>query len=186
MNVETNLTSAASLAKHRADPRAWAGGLIAPFFPGRHAMKMRLLMVVVVGLALGADAPKKDEAAKDLKQFQGAWALDSMEINGVKVDADNLKKAGITMMVTGEKLILKLKRGDLEGTLKLDPTKKPRAYDAKGTDPEGKTHESVGIYKLDGDTLTICFVGAGKNRPTEFKAGAGSEAVFQVFKRDKK
>jgi RNA polymerase sigma-70 factor (ECF subfamily) len=151
-------------------------------------MKLRLLLVVAVGLALGADAARGDDAVKDLKQFQGTWTLDSVEANGVKVDRDAMRKAGhdITMVVQDDKFTLKLKRGDLEGTLKLDPTRKPRAYDAKGTDPEGQTHETVGIYKIEGDTLTVCYVAAGKDRPTEFKADAGSEAVVQVFKRESK
>jgi uncharacterized protein (TIGR03067 family) len=150
-------------------------------------MKLRLLLILTVGLALGADAPK-EEVAKDLKQFQGTWTLDSLEVNGTKVDAETLKKAGqeITMVVKDDQVTLKLRRGDLVGTLKLDPTKKPKAYDAKGTDPEGQAHESVGIYKIEGDTLTVCYVAVGKDRPTEFKADAGSEAVLQVFKRDKK
>jgi RNA polymerase sigma-70 factor (ECF subfamily) len=151
-------------------------------------MKLRLLMLGAAALALGAGAPKEDEAARDLKQFQGTWTLDSVEVNGMKIDAETLKGAGqeITLIVKEDKVTLKLKRGDVEGTLKLDPTKKPRAYDSKGTDPAGQTHEAVGIYKFEGDTLTVCYVAAGKDRPTEFKAEAGSEAVVQVFKRDKK
>jgi uncharacterized protein (TIGR03067 family) len=151
-------------------------------------MNVRSSMVVVLGLALGAGAAGADEAGGDLKQFQGTWTLDAVQINGVKVDVEMMKKQGhdITLVVKDEKFTLKLKRGDMEGTLKLDPTKKPKAYDAKATDPEGKTHESIGIYKIEGDTLTVCYVAAGKDRPTEFKADAGSEAVVQVFKRDKK
>jgi RNA polymerase sigma-70 factor (ECF subfamily) len=151
-------------------------------------MKVRLLMIAAVGLALGAGAARADEVGEDLKQFQGTWILDSVEVNGVKIDAETMKKQGheITLTVKDQKFTLKLKRGDVDGALKLDPTRKPRAYDSKGTDPEGVTHETVGIYKFEGDTLTVCFVAAGKDRPTEFKAGAGSEAVVQVFKREKK
>lgn len=149
-------------------------------------MKLWLLVILVPGLAIGADQPGKDEPAGDLKQFQGTWSLESMEVNGIHVDPDTLKNAGIKLIVQGDKFTLKLRRGDLEGTLKLDPTRNPKAYNGEGTDPEGKTQESVGIYKIEGDTLTACYVTGGKERPTEFKAGAGSEAVLQVFKRDRK
>src|SRR5262245_6941397 len=103
-------------------------------FLRRYAMKLRLLMLGAVALAFGAGAPREDEAARDLKQFQGTWTLDSTEVNGVKVDRDALKGAGheITLVVKEDKITLKLKRGDVEGSLKLDPTRKPRAYDSKG------------------------------------------------------
>jgi uncharacterized protein (TIGR03067 family) len=151
-------------------------------------MSLRLLVIVALGLALGADAPREDEAAKDLKQFQGTWTLVAVEVNGKKIDAEAMKKAGheITLIVKDEKVTLKLRRGDMAGTLKLNPSKKPKAYDSRATDPEGQTHEAVGIYKIEGDTLTVCYVAAGNDRPSEFKADAGSGAVVQVFKRDRK
>jgi RNA polymerase sigma-70 factor (ECF subfamily) len=190
-DVEANLTSGAPSTDARCDQRARAGGLMALFL-GRYAMGLRLLTIVAlglaVGLALGADGPGADEAAKDLEQFQGTWTLDSMEVNGVKIAAEAMKKQGhaITLTVREDKVTLESKRGDVTGTIKLDPAKKPKAYDSKGTDPDGKTHEAVGIYKIEGDVLTVCYVVTGKDRPTEFEAGAGSEAVLQVFKRAKK
>jgi RNA polymerase sigma-70 factor (ECF subfamily) len=190
-DVEANLTSGASSTDAWFDQRARAGGLMALVL-GRYAMGLRLLTIVAlglaVGLALGADEPKEGEVAKDLKQFQGTWTLDSMEVNGVKIDAEVMKKQGHEIMLTvkQDKVTLESKRGDVKGTIKLDPAKKPKAYDSKGTDPEGKTHEAVGIYKIEGDVLTVCYVVTGKDRPSAFEGGAGSDAVLQVFKRAKK
>jgi hypothetical protein len=36
----------------------------------------------------------------------------------------------------------------------------------------------VGIYKQDGDRLTICFCDARKSRPTSFRAGNGQELLI--------
>jgi uncharacterized protein (TIGR03067 family) len=150
-------------------------------------MKRQWLGILVVGLALGADAPKEGEAAKDLERFQGSWTLVSSEFNGGKIDADTLEKAGVTMVFKGEKFTVTVNNADTEGTIKLDPSKKPGAFEIRATDAAGKATEGVGIYKFEEDTLTLCSVfGAGKAPPKEFEAGPGSETLLQVFKRAKK
>ena len=64
----------------------------------------------------------------------------------------------------------------------LDPLKKPKATD--DILPDGKMIH--GIYQLDGDMLKSCVAAAGKERPAEFAAGAGTGHTLRVFKRVKK
>jgi uncharacterized protein (TIGR03067 family) len=82
---------------------------------------------------------------------------------------------------------------------KINPAKSPKTLDAIAkddrtlkTDWVAKT-EWVGIYRLDGDTLTLCVVIGGgggvgdKNRPTEFKTGTdNSGRLLLELKRRKK
>ena len=43
----------------------------------------------------------------------------------------------------------------------------------------------LGIYKLDGDRLTICMAAPGKPMPSEFKAEKGSGCPLRPFIRGK-
>jgi uncharacterized protein (TIGR03067 family) len=149
-------------------------------------MKLRLLLIVTIGAALGAAAQDAAKDAKDLDRLQGTWALISMEVNGMTLDEEKLKGVGFTFVVENDQVTIKC-NDEVRGTstIKLDPTKKPKAFDSTGTDAAGNTHGSLSIYKLEGDTLTTCTVLAGKDRPTDFQAAAGSEAMLQVFRRQK-
>src|SRR5215217_6486567 len=77
-------------------------------------------------------ADDKADAAADLKKFQGTWTTESSEMGGNKVPADMLK--GLTVTFTGDKFAVKF--GDevaLAGSMKLDPSKKPKAIDVTVT-----------------------------------------------------
>ncbi|HKB35221.1 MAG TPA: TIGR03067 domain-containing protein, partial [Gemmataceae bacterium] len=72
----------------------------------------------------------------------------------------------------------------------LDPAKKPPTF-TMTVSMGGFLSRSIvtvyGIYKSDGNQLTICYSTewTEKSRPTEFKTKQGSERVLLIYEREK-
>ena len=143
-------------------------------------MKLLLPSALRAGLCLAADAPQ--EAAKnDLESLQGTWSVVTLENDGTPSPPESVK--GSTFVVKGDRYTLKGGQDTFRGTLKLDPTKKPKALDATFVDDDGKDKgKAQGIYELDGDRLRICWR-EGDKRPAEFASKPGSGARLIVLKR---
>jgi RNA polymerase sigma factor (sigma-70 family) len=162
-------------------------------------IKLKNLAALVLPLAVlvggtGAFAyhllATEDDAKKtDNEKIQGVWKFDSGKINGQDPQGDegaSIKEA--TFEITADKLIAKLKDGTKESKYKLDPTAKPKAIDIVYNIPGGGEEITRGIYKLEGDKLTLCAKHrAGPDeRPTEFESKEGSGMMLMVLKRVKK
>jgi uncharacterized protein (TIGR03067 family) len=146
-------------------------------------MKGKVLLVLSVSLLVAADEAKKDK--KDLDLMQGTWQVVASESGGMKAPKENLEQAKLRLTLKGNKFVYK--SGDktlLEGTFEIDPSKKPKLLDAKGTGPMGMV-ATTGIYELAGDTLRVCFVTQGEKRPTAFVSKPGSKVAIVEYKRVK-
>jgi len=145
-------------------------------------MTVKAIAALACGLLLAA------QDAGDLDKLQGSWRLIGLEAQGQKAPAGDVAKNPITLTFTGDRYVEKL-RGETveEGTIKLHPERSPRQLDIRiGTgDDKGKTQ--LGIYKLEGDTLTVAIAPPGStDRPAAFTTDAGSKFGVQVFRREKK
>jgi RNA polymerase sigma factor (sigma-70 family) len=112
----------------------------------------------------------------DLDRLQGVWKLDHAEINGGTArNLEALKK--VRLVIKGDKITLGKDEGhDETGSIKVDSTKQPKEIDLILTGPAGNPLTNPGIYKLDGDKLTICYaphLDNGQDRPTEFDTKDG-------------
>jgi len=137
-------------------------------------------------LGLLPPADDKDDVAKELKKFDGTWVATSGEANGQALSNDVIK---VTKMVVKDgKATFRVADLEGEGTLKLDPAKKPKEIDGTVTSgPETiKGKVSLGIYEFDGDTLKHITASPGTTtRPKDFKT-ENTEFILIVWKREKK
>jgi uncharacterized protein (TIGR03067 family) len=145
---------------------------------------MRLLALVLALLAWMVPVVHADDAEKDLKAAQGAWQLAELTTDAGPAPADRIK--GVKFTIKDDKLTMDGLDGKPEFTIKLDPSKKPKAIDLTLLDGAFKGKTTMGIYSLDGDTLKLC-VGnkEAKDRPTEFKPGGDADLMVFSLKRAK-
>ena len=144
-------------------------------------MKIKTLTIGFIAV-LAATALAQD-AATEQKAMQGKWALTTGEIAGQKLPEVQLKT--ISLVVAGDKYTVKV--GDVadQGSLKFDPSMKPKALDIVGTDGPNKGKTLLAIYEINGDTLRICYDLTGKARPTEFKTAKDIPHFLATYQRAK-
>ena len=142
-------------------------------------MKGALWILVV----LASSAPAAEEARPvtgDLARLQGKWTAKAgprheiqvvMDIKGREVSVAIKTPQGLDFQVQGE--------------LRLDETTTPRSLDwRKFTGPDQQPlPEVAAVYKIDGETFTVCNGGFLGRRPKEFKPGDGVLNDLVVFRR---
>jgi uncharacterized protein (TIGR03067 family) len=145
------------------------------------------LWVVAFALGLGADAANDEPVKKELNQLKGSWTMTALQYNGKDFGTEG--KLRFRFVFQGEQVTVegddKVKQEYAKLTLKLDPETKPRCMDL--TIAAGIQKDSVieAIYELNNDELKICGRVAGKERPAEFAAPAGSSLFLLVLRREK-
>lgn len=140
-------------------------------------------LLTALALTLGAPGPK-DPPTKDADPLLGKWT-------GLKAEA-----AGTPLPVPPGGVSMEFRAGGAwvteeggkapeEGGYTADRTKDPHEIDLTQPAAGGKAMKVLGIYKVEGDTLTLCLAAAG-GRPTKFESAAGQATVLMTFKRAKK
>ena len=146
---------------------------------------MRIVKTVVLLSAIGLVAADDTKPKGDAENFKGNWSAVSMKMDGRDAPEDFLKNFRCrfeekTYNNTLGKEVVE------EGSYTIDASKTPKTIDfdiKKGPD-EGK--KQLGIYKIEGDKLTIVLTEAGsKTRPKSFKAEDGESLIEAILERVK-
>ena len=149
-----------------------------------NAQRIRTTVAVFLSLIFVATARPVEADAKMAPNLKGRWIVTSAERNG-KPDEDI--KGHLLRFGKKKFTIRKGKKVLYQGTYRLDPSTKPASIDFMHTGGALKGKTWKGIYKLAGETLTICDNSADleKPRPKTFETKAESGHLLVQLKRDK-
>jgi uncharacterized protein (TIGR03067 family) len=137
--------------------------------------------MLIAGLAIIVAAPgAKDPPKKEPPSLVGVWIGES----GIKGGMPSPPEDASMEFTKDGKLTFKEKGKEIPGTYKTDAKKSPNELDIE-LSAGGMNLSLPGIYKIEGDTLTICFAFMGE-RPSKFESPAGSMIMLITLKREKK
>jgi uncharacterized protein (TIGR03067 family) len=136
-----------------------------------------VLMLFFSLVARSTDA--KDADTKDADAIQGIWLPTAAELAAEQLP-DDIRKT-IKLVIKGDHYLLTVGTDVDKGTVKLNPSTKPKSMDITGIGGPNNGKTILAIYDLDGDTLRIC---SGKSRPTEFKTKADAQLFLVTYRRE--
>lgn len=148
------------------------------------------LLTVAFSLAIGCSKNASTTGSDPSKTgIEGGWTLTSVEVGGKKVpDAEfaKLPAEERKFSATSDKLNTTADGKPLAISYKLNPATTPPEVELTKTGADGKPSTLYGIYKLEGDLLTICAAESDKSadRPKEFKSTPENKAIIMVLKKD--
>jgi uncharacterized protein (TIGR03067 family) len=144
---------------------------------------------ILLGLALVVAAPNLKDGPKKTPEIVGQWVLQKMSVGGEDRGTTGTK---LVYEFTAEGLWITWRDGVANKKppgVKYDAKAEPATIDVIETKPAGRTGTAMnklGIYKVEGDTLTICVGRPSGERPTKFESGDGLPFMLITLTRAKK
>jgi uncharacterized protein (TIGR03067 family) len=148
---------------------------------------MRALAIVALAVFAVPDRPDptpKESTLTLTEQIHGEWQVIDALARGQPNGAIKANQA--VFRFEGEKMLLRLAPGaakEYEYRFSVDAAKSPATFDFSIATSAAK-NANVGIIKIEGDVMTICysFVGA-TGRPNEFASTATSNTALWKLRR---
>jgi uncharacterized protein (TIGR03067 family) len=148
-------------------------------------MRMYTTVLVALAVTVAAPAPKEAPKKKETPGIVGVWTLDKAEAAGMALPVGALGDLTLTFSEDGTMVARKGGQETAEnGRYSHDPKKSPAEIDFVENRAGAKEMTVHGIYKIDGEMLTICMAPMGA-RPTKFESPAGGQVILFTFKRAK-
>lgn len=141
-------------------------------------MSTHLLLALALALPVGAPALKPAPKAPARNPLVGEWAFQALVADG---EAEPNPGCTLTFAADGYFVAQQDGRHEGSGRYTSDPSTDPPQVDM---DQEATEGTLKGVWRLEGDTLTICLSeDSRRGRPSAFAAPAGSGYLLATFKR---
>ena len=142
------------------------------------------MSTLILAMTLAAPA-LKDPPKKELN-IVGEWVVESQITNGREMKTAPGRKYNFTADGKYTQTTAKAKvPSKISRAYAIDTKTNPAAIDMK-TSTALEQPNMIGIVRVDGDTLTICYVSTDRDRPKTFDAADGSGATMLIMIRMKK
>jgi uncharacterized protein (TIGR03067 family) len=142
------------------------------------------LCLYALCISLTTSALVQDDIEKEKKKMQGSWKVVAAQVDAVKIPLDAFKK--VVVVIQHDKILFK-DNGKVYDEIEfdIDPATKVKEIDYLYTAGLKKGVRERGIYKLDGDQLSICMAQSRQKRPEDFVSKKGTGQQLMVLKRIK-
>jgi len=126
---------------------------------------LALLLVAALSLAF-APAPmtRASRRPRPISGMEGLW------------------QGGSRLLITADRLTYHPHESPVEYVLSFDVRANPMTYDIRSVHKTDKAWDYQGIWRIEGDTLTLCYSHASHGRPKSFD-GPGKGSFTEVYKR---
>jgi len=141
-------------------------------------------LLLCLALSLSAPAPK--EILKKDPPHVGSWSIEAVTLGGQPLPLPDSEMKTITFTAEGK--VIREGAGKTEdgGTITVDLKKTPHEIDVVEAGGQQMGQTGKGIFKVEGDTITICMTIGDGERPTKFESPAGSQNILFTMKRVKR
>lgn len=140
------------------------------------------MVMLAVSIFFATDTSTTEAAKKEMEALRGIWTIVSIQSENSL--GKEIFKEGSSFIIEDSKMTFKRPIGTNPGTLKIDVASNPPTLDFSSQHFRSNHGVSLldswlriqGIYRLKGDSLTICMIlqcdasMLSRDRPTDFKA----------------
>jgi uncharacterized protein (TIGR03067 family) len=137
------------------------------------------ILAVFLGIA-ATTAAEAIPSGTDTGRLQGLWRAQAGPRHDIRVDLE-VKGRCVNVFIASPQGF----DFQAQGEMKLDETTSPRSLDwVNFSGPDQQRYPQIpSVYKIEGDTFTVCTGGFHGSRPSEFKPGDGVLTDVVVFHR---